>query len=967
MYPLTFQRRDNMLFFESKLSVPHYSPYLIRDRLFTYLNEHLDCSLICLISEGGYGKTTLVSSFIKENNLPSVWYKLSQMDGNPAVFLSYFKTLIMRKISGKKVICEISNDELETELDNLISILASWPERLIIVLDDYQTIDQSEEVEQMLTSIISHVSPYVTFIITSRIRPNLQLINLKLKNKLAYLSTKELKFTPNEILQYFSSLHKISLQPKEIYLIHSKTDGWAACLQLLQDLMKDINASDRLSFWINFKGTEDIYNYLGEEILAKQSEEIKSFLYQTCIMYELSSDVIDTYLERNHTEQVLDHLLKNHLFIYQNENGDIRYYSLFRVFLTNQLSKRFDHAQIREFHEQLSKIYEDKKDFFHAFAHAMSSNNFLVATQIMAKMKEFYPPAKFVDLIDWFFEEVSPRLHTASISLFLVKCIPLNVLEKIIPAMEKNLTKYDEHVNPLSIVHYKHQLAAAYFYNGEIRKADQFCSDSLKTSYKNKDHEMIAINLSLQSVIYFYMGKYDQALQAAQESLSYPKLSSFFHPNHISSWVLAEVHLMQNKLDKAKILLEETLKISKQRHNASIVYPYCSMGKYYRLIGEYEKALEWIHKAMKIAEEFQLEYAMAWVYKELAITYMEMEDWKSAEHYLSMAYTYVVPSTYLKCEVAKLQVTLYTKLGNQDLVTMKLQEFQATKKEKHYDWLSPPSQDVVLEQPPEVHESKKEEQALLIRESNDIDNQTIRILTLGNFEILVNQKPIHIKRKASLQLLQYLITHQGSKINKDNILDEIFPGGLIDSANNQFYVALSYLRKALEPNLQKGPSSLYIQRDGEHYFLNAQHLYLDINEFSHLVDPKNASTRIERVNNLKKADVLYKGDYFEGYPYNIFLELERERYRVLYINLLQELAEYYWEMNDFQNGQMYYDKLLTKEPYQESIYVDYIEKLLKAKMFLHAKRVSKHYQQMIEKELGIPVVEKIEALFNSKS
>ena len=41
-----------MLFFESKVSVPHYSPYLIRDRLFTYLNEHLDCSLICLISEG---------------------------------------------------------------------------------------------------------------------------------------------------------------------------------------------------------------------------------------------------------------------------------------------------------------------------------------------------------------------------------------------------------------------------------------------------------------------------------------------------------------------------------------------------------------------------------------------------------------------------------------------------------------------------------------------------------------------------------------------------------------------------------------------------------------------------------------------------------------------------------------------------------------------------------------------------
>ncbi len=956
-----------MLFFESKLSVPHYSPYLIRDRLFTYLNKYLDCSLICLISEGGYGKTTLVSSFTKENNFPTVWYKLSQMDRNPAVFLSYFKTAIMRKISGKKVVCEITNDELESELDKLISILSSWPERLIIVLDDYQSIDQSEEVEQMLTSILSHVSPYVTFIITSRIRPNLQLVNLKLKHKYARLSTKDLKFTPDEILQYFTDFNKIDLQTKEIQLIYSKTEGWAACLQLLQDLIKGLEPSERLSFWINFKGTEDIYNYLGEEILAKQSEEIKSFLYQTCIMYELSADVIDQYLDRNHSEQMLEHLLKNHLFIYQNENGDVRYHPLFRVFLTNQLSKESDQTKFREYHERLSKIYEEKKDFFHAFAHAMSSNNFLVATQIMAKMKEFYPPSKFVDLMDWFFEEVSPRLHTASISLFLVKCIPLNVLEKIIPAMENNLKKYDEHLNPLAIAHYKHQLSAAYFYNGEIRKAEELCSDSLQISYRNKDHEMIAINLSLQSVLYFYMGKYNEALRVAQESLSYPNLNSFFHPNHISSWVLAEVHLMKNKLAKAKILLEETLKISKQRHNASIVYPFCSMGKYYRLNGEFELALEWIHKAKDIAEEFQLEYAMAWGYKELAITYLEMEEWSLAELYLSKTYSLVEYSDYLKCEVAQLQVTLYSKLGKQDIVSLKLTEFQETCREKNYDWLTIPTEPIVPEQRSEARTNETETPPFVIKENNVADNSSISIFTLGNFEIRAGGERVQIKRKASLQLLQYFITHQGSKINKDSILDEIFPGGLMESANNQFYVALSNLRKALEPDLKKGPSSTYIQRDGEHYFLNAEHLYLDINEFSQLVDPKNSPTPLERVKNLKAAEALYKGDYFEGYPYNIFLELERERYRVQYIQLLQELAEYYWSMADFQSGQNYYDLLLKKEPYQEQIYVDYIEKLLKAKMFLHAKRVSKHYQQMIEKELGIPVVEKIEALFNAYS
>ncbi|MET3503998.1 BTAD domain-containing putative transcriptional regulator [Halalkalibacter oceani] len=944
-----------MLFFESKLSVPHYTPYLVRKRLFTYLEKHLDCSLICLISDGGYGKTTLVSSFTKERNIPTVWYKLSQIDSNPAVFLSYLKTAIMRKISGENVIYDVSDTDLSRELDKIMSILSTWPERLIIVLDDYQTIDQSPEIERMLINILSHVSPHVTFIITSRIRPNLNLVNLKLKNKLARLSTKELRFTPDEIKQYFSHLHKIDLRNQEVHFIYSKTEGWAACLQLLQDLIKDINVTERLPFWINFKGTEDIYNYLGEEILAKQSDEINYFLRRTSILYELSPEVIDKYLNIHHSEQIIDHLLTNHLFIYQNDYGEVRYHPLFQAFLTKQLTTQSETDTIQKLHSQLSTIYEEKKDFFHAFAHAISSNNFFIATQIMAKMKEFYPPSRFVEFVDWFFQEVSPRLHTASIGLFLVKCLPLSALQKVIPAMENNLKQYGNHLNPLSVSHYKHQLAAAYFYSGEIGKAEQLCAESLQESHQNKDNQMIAINLSLQSVIYFYKGSADKALEAAQKSLSYPNLNNFFHPTHISSWILAEVHLMNKKLDKAKLLLEETLKISKQRHNASIVYPYCSMGKYFRLIGDHHHALEWINKAKATAEEFQIEYAMAWVYKELSTTYMELENWDLAELYLSKAYSYVTDSAYLKCTILQLQTSLYTKRGKNEAAADTLKEFQDICTGKNYHWL-------LSSAPVEV-----ERRPVLIKEKRHADRSALSITTLGNFEILANHKLVPIKRKASLHLLQYLITHQGSKINKDSILDELFPGGLMESANNQFYVALSNLRKSLEPDLKKGPSSSFIKRDGEHYYLDTEYIHLDINEFTRLAEQKNSLSPLERIQDLKQAEALYKGDYFEGYPYNIFLELDRERYRVLYINLLQELAEYYWNTGDYSTGQHYYDKLLNKEPYQESLYLDYIEKLLTAKMLLHANRVSKLYQQMIEKELGIPVVAKIEAMFSNYS
>ncbi len=55
-----------MIILESKLRVPNYSLYLVRNRLFSFIENHLDRSLICLTSDGGYGKTTLISSFVKE-------------------------------------------------------------------------------------------------------------------------------------------------------------------------------------------------------------------------------------------------------------------------------------------------------------------------------------------------------------------------------------------------------------------------------------------------------------------------------------------------------------------------------------------------------------------------------------------------------------------------------------------------------------------------------------------------------------------------------------------------------------------------------------------------------------------------------------------------------------------------------------------------------------------------------------
>jgi LuxR family maltose regulon positive regulatory protein len=866
------------------------------------------------------------------------------------------KTAIFRKISGDKMIYdlqqEITDPEMfEQEVDKMIAILSTWPTRLIIVLDNYQSIDQSVEVERILTKMLSHASPLVTFIITSRIRPRLQLVKLKLQNKLAELERKDLAFTKEEILDFFVNLHHLTLQEHEAELILNKTEGWVASLQLLQYLIKDMNDTDRAPFWLKFSGTPDIYDYLGTEILASQSVEIQNFLYKTSLLTDLNSNVINKFLEIDHSDEILEHLLKSHLFIYKTSLGTIKYHKLFRSFLYKELSKRYNKNEINNYHKQLSNIYKQQADLFNAFAHSVAGSDFLVAAELMKNMKERYDPSQFMVLIDGLLENISPELSSASISLFIARCIPLEIIKELIPPLEINIKNIKEKNNQISVMHLQHQLAALYFYSGEINKSEQLCTDSLNGSIEMKDQEMISINLSLKALICWYMRKYEEAVQFAQKSLSYPDPFGNFHPHHIALWILAEINLEQNHLWKAESLLKETLNLSEQRFDCSIIYPYCSMGKYYRLMGKHQEAFDWIRKAEKLALKFNLGYDLGWIYMELAQTYMETEQWQEADFNLTKSSEYLTHSIYLKSKVKQLQINLWHKMGKAKMASDSQKELDNIIQEKNYYWF------------PQTNKYEPQS-SLIIREKN---TAKLSIRVLGKFEITCGDKLITLKRKSSLRLLQYFITNKNSKLMKESFIDEIFPEGSFESINSQFYVALSSLRKSLEPDLKSGRDSLFIKQSGEYYTFCLDHIYLDIDEFTQLIQKKEDVSYPEHIQNLKKAELLYRGDYFEEYPYVHFLELERERFRMLYLNILQELAHCYWQNSDFERGMEYFERMIGKDPYRESIYEDYIKRLLEANLFLRAKKVSEMYQKFIEKELGTPVQDKLQIMFKNFS
>ena len=74
----------------TKLYIPSPRPdHINRRRLLSRLDEILTNKLTLISAPAGYGKTTMLSIWVSESDLPVAWLSLDSDDNDPAIFLRY--------------------------------------------------------------------------------------------------------------------------------------------------------------------------------------------------------------------------------------------------------------------------------------------------------------------------------------------------------------------------------------------------------------------------------------------------------------------------------------------------------------------------------------------------------------------------------------------------------------------------------------------------------------------------------------------------------------------------------------------------------------------------------------------------------------------------------------------------------------------------------------------------------------
>ena len=359
---------------------------LPRPRITLRLLDAQNHRLTILQAGTGYGKSTALASLASQPGEPPlrfVWYRLEAEDGDAQPFLLHllhgFGIALPNLSHAPLAALEAWGQQRQPQelpvwtavTDSLINELANELDQpTFLVLDDVHLISDSSEPIRILDRLIGLAPHNLHIILSSRYPLTLpSLVTWRVKGQVLEIGQEELAFTPAEIDALFRNYYGHALSLEQATMVINRIEGWPIALHLIwQRLQRDGGASLAQAL-TQLSGTaSDLFQFLAQEVLNQQPEDIQAFLRETAVLREMTTPLCNQLRRRQDSQQLLRYLLEKGLFVVNLGNGYVRYHHLFRDLLLSQLAP--DEAQ--NLHEQAATIYqqqgEDEEAIFHLLA-----------------------------------------------------------------------------------------------------------------------------------------------------------------------------------------------------------------------------------------------------------------------------------------------------------------------------------------------------------------------------------------------------------------------------------------------------------------------------------------------------------------------------------------------------------------------------------------------------------------------
>jgi LuxR family transcriptional regulator, maltose regulon positive regulatory protein len=374
----------------TKLNIGKVRPTLVnRTRLLKLLEGTLSARLALITAPPGAGKTTSLTAWAARHPNLVAWFTIDENDNSLTRFLLCCEAALQTVIPeiGKETRSYLASDLAEIQAADqmaetfftlLINDVTKLRREVVLVLDDYHAITL-DAVHNAMNFLLRNLPANMHVIIASRSEPPLPLARLRARGELIELKQADLRFTSDEIREFFERLGYANLPNETIHNLQNRTEGWAAGLQLVAlsareaGTLAHINAIAHASEGMS--GTHRyIADYLLDEVFHQQAPGLQQFLLQTGILNQLTAGLCDAVIERTGSQSLLEQIEQANLFTMplDNKRQWYRYHQLFADFLRDLLQKTAPERALH-LHRRAAAWYHQAGMLTEAIAHYLNA------------------------------------------------------------------------------------------------------------------------------------------------------------------------------------------------------------------------------------------------------------------------------------------------------------------------------------------------------------------------------------------------------------------------------------------------------------------------------------------------------------------------------------------------------------------------------------------------------------------
>lgn len=643
-------RRKTEFILQTKILLPQLKRNTLkRPRLLKMLKTNIDKRLIMISAGAGYGKTTLISQFLSETEIPSGFYLLEKTDGELTVFFSYLVAALEKICHGfgqrtRNVLATVKNPKhyVEQVAGTFINeVTDAITNDFIIVLDDYHVVMHSRYVTQAIDYLLSHAPPSLHMIVASREKANLRLSRLKAKNECLEISHKDLRFTRDEIRVLFRDIHSVHMSDEQLHTITEQSEGWVTALLLMlqssrqtfDDMTKISGALSAIDDYEEWQ--EECFKLFAQEIYDREPSKVKRFMVGASILESMDQPACTSILGRRDGYRMLQTLEKRNSFLSRMPDNSYRFHNLFREFL---LSKLTDTQRKKTLLLKAAHHFEKRQQPEYAVGYFLRAERFTRAAKVLTYIGYDLADKGKSNTVCRYIEQFPAAMIQSNPDLLMVHGYAL-----MLNGFHNDAAKNLKHAirlyrrqkrSSLNLARAYYELASLDFIRGSDKRAMKWLRKALSASPSQRNITYTRILNSL-GILYSRMGvrsfnaataHFNRALRLAKRLCGYEDVVASIYNN----WAMTE-----QKMGNLHAAYEKSLRavdiLSHEQHFVAQSGATFSSAAWLSIqVGKKEQAKEILLRGISISRKYNDVYSLALLARGYALYYYETGDFERA-------------------------------------------------------------------------------------------------------------------------------------------------------------------------------------------------------------------------------------------------------------------------------------------------------------------------------------------------